>query len=59
MESAERAVRVAGGPEQDVAFINSDTPVEGNVAAFLGTHLTLGTLSKVGMLLRIREMLKL
>lgn len=53
MESAEIALRVAGGHEQDTATINSDTPVEANVAAFLGIQLTLSILNKVGMLLRI------
>lgn len=53
MGSAERAVRVAGGLEKDAASINSDMPVEENVAAFLGTHLSLDILNKVGMLLRI------
>lgn len=56
--SAERAVWVAGGLEKDAASINSDMPVEENVAAFLGIHLSLDILNKVGMLLRIWEMVK-
>lgn len=38
VESAERAVRAAGGLEQDAASINSDTPVEASVAAFSGLN---------------------
>lgn len=41
MESAEISVRVAGGHEQDTAIINSDAPIEANVAAFLGIQISI------------------
>lgn len=61
VESAERSIWVAGGLEQDAedaASCISDTPVERNVVAFLGSQLALGILNKVVMLLRIWEVLK-